>query len=237
MNDTVAVKPKLSNVKEMHSVNYKIENQRVAIRAMVNNASKEISPVWPLENFIAFNPLHGFQSMPFEQALLQKKTAKKTILFNENLEKVNWHVIKWCGSFLDIGQGTIEMPHRDKGLFVGFLKLAQFDIMLHQNNKTSKEWLSSLPSRPEDTILICLHKLFVSTEKHEEFIKDTLSYLPGWAGYIKWMSEWKANRGNKENPISLTDFLAIRLVITCLVWPDAAKEKKKIISKAKKLFN
>jgi uncharacterized protein YbcC (UPF0753/DUF2309 family) len=228
MNHSAAIKPKLSNSKKTQSVNYKIENQRVAIRAIVDNASKEIAPVWPLENFIACNPLHGFETMPFEQALAQKKTAKKDALFNENLEKVNWHMIKWCGSFLDIGQGTIEIPHRDKGLYIGFLKLAQFDSTLHQNNISSKQWLSSLPTCAEDAIVACLDKLSVSAENHEEFLKDTLSHLPGWAGYIKWMSDWKADKKSEENPICLTDFLAIRLVITCLLWPDAAIEKKKI---------
>ncbi|HAT1797638.1 TPA: DUF2309 domain-containing protein [Legionella pneumophila] len=194
---------------------------------MVNNVAKQITPVWPLEKFIACNPLHGFESMSFEEAVLQNQTAKRGVPFNENLEKINWHMIKWCGSFLDIGQGTIEMPHRDKGLYFGFLKLAPFDSTLHQNNKSTKAWLANLPEMPEQAIRLCLDKLGILIKEQEKFLQTTLSHLPGWAGYIKWISEWKNRTGKEENPVSLVDFLAVRLVLTCLLWPEAAQEEKK----------
>lgn len=238
MNQITATRPEVKNNTQRDRRIYKIENDAMSISEMVNNIAKLITPVWPIEKFIACNPLQSFESMSFEDAVIQNQTAKKGIPFNENLERVNWHMIKWCGGFLDTGQGTIEMPHRNKGFYFGFTKLAPFDRSLHNNKKSAKTWLLNLPKAPEQAIHICLNKLNVSITKQEEFLKNTLSYLPGWAGYIKWMSEWKNRTGKKDNPVSILDFLAVRLVITCLLWPDANQEKKnkKIIQMLKSLF-
>lgn len=233
------IKTNKDNQNQMTQCNYPIDNDVMIIQAMVNNVAKQITPVWPLEKFIACNSLHGFESMSFEEAILINQTAKKGTPFNEKLERVNWHMIKWCGSFLDIGQGTIEMPHRDKGLYFGFLKLAPFDSALHQNNKSTKSWLSNLPEMPEQAIRLCLDKLGVLNQRQEEFLQSTLSHLPGWAGYIKWISEWKNRNGKEENPVSLVDFLAVRLVITCVLWPEAnleEKKRKKIVRILNNLF-
>ncbi|HAT9646484.1 TPA: DUF2309 family protein [Legionella pneumophila subsp. pneumophila] len=221
------IKTNTNNENKMTQFNYKVDNDVMIIRAMVNNVAKQMTPVWPLEKFIACNALYGFESMSFEEAVIQNQTAKKGTPFNEKLERVNWHMIKWCGSFLDIGQGTLEMPHRDKGLYFGFLKLAPFDSALHQNSKSIKSWLSNLPEMPEQAIRLCLDNLGVLNQKQEDFLQSTLSHLPGWAGYIKWISEWKNRNGKEENPVSLVDFIAVRLVITCILWPEASQEEKK----------
>lgn len=238
MSHNTAKKPQAYNKDQPKQTTYSVDNDALAIGAMVNNAAKRITPVWPLEKFIACNPLHGFESMSFEEAVIHSETATKRVPFDEKMERVNWHMIKWCGSFLDIGQGTIEMPHRDKGFYFGFLKLSLFDKTLHQNNHSTKTWLLNLPESAEQAIQICLKQLNVLFEEQEEFIQSTLSHLPGWAGYIKWISEWKNRRGTEENPVTLLDFLAVRLVITCLLWPEAAKEKKKkkIIQRLKNLY-
>lgn len=227
MSHITLVKTEINNENQAARFNHKVDNDVMIIQAMVNNVAKQITPVWPLEKFIACNSLHGFESMSFEEAVLQNQTAKKGVPFNESLERVNWHMIKWCGSFLDIGQGTIEMPHRDKGLYFGFLKLACFDSTLHQNNKSTKAWLANLPEMPEQAIRLCLDKLGILIKEQEQFLQTTLSHLPGWAGYIKWISEWKNRTGKEENPVSLVDFLAVRLVLTYLLWPEAVQEEKK----------
>ena len=203
------------------------QNDEIDVQTMVQNCAKLIAPVWPLETFIACNPLHGFESMPFEEAIICSDALLDKSGNNESLKAVNLQMIKWCGAFLDVGQGTINLPHRDKGFYFGFLKLAPFDKQLHKSQQAMKDWLSALPENAEHAIKLCLVYLQIPKEKQEQFIKETLFYLPGWAGFVKWRSEWKNTIDTESKPINLMDFLAVRLIITCLLWPEAGREKKK----------
>lgn len=206
---------------------YKLDkSKQLDIYALVKSAAKCIAPVWPLETFIACNPLQGFESQTFEQALAQGCFKRKKTVQNRALEYVNIQMIKWCGGFFDAGQGSIEMPHREQGFYYGFLKLAYFDNQLHQNKKESKDFLRQLPESSEEAIRACLSRLEVPYGKEESFIAETLLHLPGWAGLVKWKTDWNNLHATEEKGITLLDFLAVRLVITSLLWPDAAKEKK-----------
>ncbi len=210
-------------------VTYHPEKRKgLEIKALVDNAAKSIAPVWPLETFIACNPLQGLEAKNFEDALLQGGLGSQRAARNLQLEAVNLQMIKWCGGFFDAGQGSINMPHRDNGFYYGFLKLAYFDKQLHQNKKEAKEFLQHLPDSAEEAIKICLLRLHVSEGQEGIFISQTLAYLPGWAGLVKWKADWKNSNNPAEASVTLSDFLAVRLVLTCLLWPDAAKEKIRI---------
>lgn len=211
---------------QQKTITFKVNNEKIEIQALVQNCAQAITPVWPLETFIACNPLHGFESMPFEEAIICSDALLKKSVGNEQLKTVNLQIIKWCGAFLDAGQGTINLPHREKGFYFGFLKLAPFDKQLHQNQKDLKDWLLALPESPELTIKRCLNDLNVAKDEHESFIKETLFYLPGWAGFVKWRSERKSDNDTESKPVNLTEFLAVRLIITRLLWPNAAQKKK-----------
>lgn len=204
------------------------KNKDLELQALVNNAAKCIAPVWPLETFIACNPLQGFEAQTFEEALAQGGFRRQRVKRNVQLEEVNLQMIKWCGGFFDAGQGSIDMPYREQGFYYGFLRLAAFDTQLHHNQKEAKEFLHQLPESAEETIKICLKRLHVPKEQEEAFLSKTLSHLPGWAGFVKWKTDWQNSRKPEETKVTLTDFLAVRLVLTCILWPDAAQEKKNI---------
>lgn len=195
------------------------------IHAIVHHAAKCIAPVWPLETFIACNPLQGFEAQTFEEALVQGGVKCPKVEGHLALEDVNLQMIKWCSSYFDAGQGVIDMPHRDRGFYFSFLKLAYFDKQLHQNKKEAKAFLQQLPTSAEDTILLCLRKLNVQPRQKEAFLAQTLQYLPGWAGFMKWKVDWQTSNNSEEKRTTLIDFIAVRLVLTCILWPDAAKEK------------
>jgi uncharacterized protein len=201
------------------------ENANVSadIQAMVSRASTFISPVWPIETFIACNPLQGLETRPFEEALAEASHLYQVNHTEIQFNLVNREMIKWCGAFLDLGQGTIEFPRRSEGFYNGFRMLSIDDKRLHQGIKHNIAWLMSLPNKAEDAIYICLEKLGIALEKQEDFIKDSLSYLPGWAGYVKWREVWRNPSSSEDKtPVTLIDFVAVRLVITALLWPDAS---------------
>ncbi|ARH00712.1 DUF2309 domain-containing protein [Legionella micdadei] len=196
-------------------------NQPKSISAMVANAATLLTPVWPLETFIACNSLHGYESLNFEEAVLESQLNKNAQV-EPKLEEVNRQMIKWCSAFLDSGQSAITMPNKEKGFYAAFISLALYDSTLHQKNKTNKSWLVSLPHNAEQAIIYCFKQLGIPSCEQEKFIERTLCYLPGWAGYIKWMGEWSSRSSRFSS--NLVDFLAIRLVITCLLWPEAGKK-------------
>lgn len=218
------------NYRQEEALNLYAEHNKIEIQAMIQQCAKLITPVWPLETFIACNPLHGFESMPFEEAIICSQALLKKTGNNEQLKAVNLQMIKWCGAFLDAGQGTINLPHRHKGFYFGFLKLAPFDKLLHQNKKERKDWLLALPESAEQAITLCLNDLGITKDKRESFIQETLFYLPGWAGFIKWRSEWRNHTDTESKPVNLIDFLAVRLIITRLLWPQAATKKKDFLA-------
>ncbi|MBL7480354.1 DUF2309 domain-containing protein [Legionella bononiensis] len=215
-------------IKKSEMVYYPAKNKDLELQALVHNAAKCIAPVWPLETFIACNPLQGFEAQSFEEALAQGAFRRQRAERNLQLEEVNLQMIKWCGGFFDAGQGSIYMPNREKGFYFGFLKLAYFDKQLHHNKKQAKEFLQQLPESAEEALKMCLQILHVPQGQEEAFLSQTLRYLPGWAGFVKWKTDWQNSKKPEETQVTLTDFLAVRLVLTCILWPDAAKEKKSI---------
>lgn len=191
------------------------------IKALVQTAAKFIPPVWPLETFIACNPLQGFENKNFDEAFLVGHQRFKSSDYSLQLNAVNLQMIKWCSAFFDEGQNSIEMPFRNNGLYFAFKKLACYDTKLHFDKKLAKIFLQQLPESAEDAIALCLHKLEVPMGQAVAFLEANFAYLPGWSGYVKWHTDWKNLKNTQENVVSLTDFMAIRLVITVLLWPDA----------------
>jgi uncharacterized protein YbcC (UPF0753/DUF2309 family) len=184
----------------------------ISIKTLIANAAKIIAPLWPLQTVIARNPLQGLESLPFEEAL----ALGETFLAGggeTTASAVNRELVKWCQVFLDEGQATLSMPERDKGFYRAWALLAPFD----RNLKASRnnDWLFSLPETAEEAVLFCLKRLAIPEDRIEEYLKYTLAEIPGWAGYIKWREEWQPREAGLKNPITLTDFLAVRLVITC----------------------
>lgn len=191
------------------------------IRTLIAKAAEIIAPIWPMQTIIARNPLQCMESLGFEEAIAigEKFLASNSRM--HHLSEVNREMIKWCQVFLDEGQATIVMPEREKGFYRAWSLLAPFDNRL-QSSKNNK-WLLSLPSEAEEAISLCLNKLEIPKEQIEEYFKNSLAELPGWAGYIKWRAEWQNKEIGFKNPINLTDFLAVRLAITCAIDENCTK--------------
>lgn len=203
------------------------KQKRADVQAMVSNAAQCLAPVWPLETFIACNPLQGLESLAFEEALLEGRRLFGSAHAIPKLEAVNRELIKWCGVFLDMGQGTIEAPNRNKGFYAAFKSLSCYDKSLHQGCKNTQSWLNNLPEDAEEAIILCLNKLGVASDYQESFIKESFSYLPGWAGHVKWRAVWKNPSATQDYcPVTLVDFIAVRLILTASLWPEARWEKK-----------
>ena len=195
----------------------------INIKTLIANAAEIIAPLWPMQTIIARNPLQGIESLNFEDAIAMGEiflTSSSDMDGNASIE-VNREMVKWCQVFLDEGQATIAMPEREKGFYRAWSLLAPFDNKLRSSK--NNEWLLSLPYDAEEAILFCLKRMAIPEDQIEEYLKYSLAELPGWAGYVKWRAEWQNEEARLKNPITLTDFLAVRFVITCALQKDSQK--------------
>jgi uncharacterized protein len=196
--------------------------QTLSISQLVDNASDIVAPVWPLKNFIAVNPLQGLEHLPFEQAAAQAQQYRAlNAEASQGQEAVNRQLIKWCCTYFDEGQATIPMPGRHLGFYRAFARLAPFDRMLRGTKKNSTV-LASLPDSPEEAIAQNLEQLPIAPHDRETFIRQELAALPGWSGYVKWWQNWQAPGLRRKRPATLIDYIAVRLVLTRLLWPEAS---------------
>ena len=187
----------------------------------IKESWKTIAPSWPLKNLIAANPLQGFEDLTIEQALVQGAAYFQQAELPEPMQSINRESIKWLQAFFDEGQATIPMPLRKTGLYGAWIKLAQFDNKLHGKNSEKQAWLAGLPLSSEQVIAECLLCLSIAKQDRVKFLTLLLTTLPGWAAHIKYRTEWTGDQPTHPNPVSQADYLAMRLVITYLFWPEA----------------
>ncbi|MBC7507819.1 MAG: DUF2309 family protein, partial [Ferruginibacter sp.] len=199
------------------------QTQKFNLDKLVKQSWKNISPFWPLKNLIAVNPLQGLEDLPIEDAMAQGAAFFQQKDLPQPMESVNRVTIKWLQAFFDEGQATIEMPLRNYGLYNAWKKLAYFDVQLHADDVEKKKWLSELSEFSEPAIVDCLLRLNITGEEQAIFMTLMLTTLPGWAAHIKYRTDW--TEGDLQHPHSVTqmDYLAIRLIITTLLWKDAIK--------------
>ena len=181
----------------------------------------KVAPFWPLKNLIAVNPLQGLEDLPVEDALNLGAVYFQQKKLPQEMEAVNRETIKWLQVFFDDGQATIPMPLRKQGLYAAWRKLVLYDNKLHGNDAGKQEWLRALPETSEQAIAEHLLRLSIAKEERETFLTLLLTTLPGWAGYVKYRTEWAGLDANHPHPVTQSDYLAVRLIITSLLWPEA----------------
>ncbi len=192
------------------------------IKELVARAADVVAPVWPLKTFIAVNPLQGLEHLPFEQAVIEAKRQRNCESSDiAGFECVNRELIKWCSAYFDEGQAIIRMPGRDLGFYHAFRELAQYDRRLNRS-KAAKALLASLPESPENAISESLNQLRIPKNQQVSFIRQSLAALAGWAGYVKWKENWECSSDRSKRPATLVEFVAVRLILTQILWPEAS---------------
>jgi uncharacterized protein YbcC (UPF0753/DUF2309 family) len=207
---------KANIAKKLHN----FQEVEMNIQEIINKAANILTPVWPIKKFIACNPLHGFEDLKFDEALEQSEEYYQNNREAKALNLVNCHMIKWCQAFLDEGQASLSMPNRELGFYQAWKSLAQFDSLLHENKPDRIKALLALEDNPKKVIEQCLRVLKVPELEWEEFLRKVFAQLSGWAGYIKNLETIDlCDRPSK--PITLMDYMAVRLVMMTFLWPSA----------------
>ncbi|WP_080057968.1 DUF2309 domain-containing protein [Spirosoma aerolatum] len=187
----------------------------------VTSSFKKIAPFWPLKNLIAVNPLQGFEELPIEEALAQGKAYFQQPTLPEPIEAINRQTIKWLTVYADDGQATLPMPMRHLGLFAAWRQLAIHDKSLYDQDTSKRQWLANLPEQPVQALRESLFQLGITNDEHEQFLTLMLTTLPGWASYIRYRTDWAGLDAHHPHPVTQVDYLALRVIITALLWPEA----------------
>ena len=188
-------------------------------QALKNSWNK--APItWPLKNIIASNPLRGFEDLPFEAAVKKASQYFQKQSLPVEMETINRETIKWLQILSDEGQGTINPFDGEETPYALWLSFAQVDKNLHENNQQKIQWLKDVPLSSKGAIPHCLKALDTSEAQQELFLTLMLTTLPGWSGAVKYQNEWN---GLKNPFLSSDDYMAMRLIITTLLWPQATK--------------
>lgn len=189
---------------------------------LIRKSWKYIAPFWPLKNLVAVNPLCGLEDLPIEQALVEGKILFESNELPREMKLINRQTIKWLQAFFDDGHAVIAMPYRSRGLYGSWKTLIRFDLQLIGNKTKMLQWVLDLPESSDDAITQCLMRLNIP-EKHQGiFLTLMLTTLPGWASHIKYCIHWKENSMPSKYPVSESDYLAFRLIITTLLWEKAS---------------
>lgn len=139
---------------------------------------------------------------------------------------LNPEVIRYCAAFLDKGQATITMPNRNEGFFIAVGKLVSCGIESKNFpgvRNDFQRWLKN-KTPPLQVIQECLNRLHVNNQDTQDFILRSLLSLPGWAGMFSRM-EYHPHEAPPHIPVSLIDFLAVRLAFESRAIERIAKRK------------
>ncbi len=138
----------------------------------------------------------------------------------EKILAVNRESIKWLQAWFDEGQASMMMPWRKKGVYFAWRQLIEHDARLHGHHGAKKAWLRQLPESAEHAVMECLKHLKIAREDQENFLTLMLTTLPGWAAHVKYRTDW-VRQPVHHCAVTKTEYIAMRLVITCLLWPEA----------------
>ena len=128
------------------------------------------------------------------------------------IETINREMVKWCSVFLDEGETSWSMPHRDQTFYGAWTFLAQHDVTLRLVGiRDAPKKIRALPERPEDAVLDSLTRLRIPKRAWEEYLSLHLAAMPGWTGYIKWRAHQSGYPWQQQFPIDLVKYLAVRL--------------------------
>ncbi len=135
-----------------------------------------------------------------------------TLTGSSLVEQINDQMMKWTAAFLDEGVAGWEMPSRAGGFYEGWRELASRDLSCRfLGIKNFSRKIRELPDSAEDAIAISLDRLRIPPDRRTEYQSRLFAQLPGWAGFIRWLTENPEYPGQRTRPIDIVQFLAVRL--------------------------
>ncbi|TFC64958.1 DUF2309 family protein [Cryobacterium sp. TMT2-15-1] len=206
------------------------------LRAQVATAAHDIVPSWPVESFIAVNPLAGHEPRPFETATTPgvALTRSRDAYLNDadrgpivtaDLEAALAHRVPELAEQLTIAGKSVSVV----GVAVRDMKIAQWNSPVATRpsapwlDEYLATWVSSylnpdplwaMPHRQHGFYQVWRTLARRDPSLHRtartETLRTELQFLPGWVGHIKWRAE-------KIGDIELLSYLGVRLTLQAVL--------------------
>lgn len=157
-------------------------------------------------------------TLPAEASLEKMKQLEAQHTQKQIHSDVDRHLIKWLTVFMDQGSTEWNMPKRRQGFYKAWRNIASFDLTL-----PDRERIKELPSDALDLLDTVLQDYNPDTWEH--IFEDHLLALPGWTGYIAYRADHEDD-WQQISPISMIDYLAVRLALCSLLQQDILTEEQ-----------
>ncbi|MEW6470847.1 MAG: DUF2309 domain-containing protein [Actinomycetota bacterium] len=205
--------------------------QRAVLATRIAAAARIVPPVWPLERFVAVNPLLGLIDQGFHRAVVEAQrwlgaagypgVAPGPVAPRTRAEEIDPHeasvvdrlVGRWCALLVD-DHGPAATPG---DAYLRWRGLAAHDPALRRRmgRRRLTAALNELPGRADDAVLAALDAIAPVSDPAAE-LRGQLARRPGWAGYARWCDEW-ATPGDPQPRLRLVELLAIGLATDGLI--------------------
>ncbi|MBL8777647.1 MAG: DUF2309 domain-containing protein [Acidimicrobiales bacterium] len=204
---------------------------RARLRVEIAESSRIVAPVWPLERFVAVNPLLGLLEEGFDGAVSDARRwlgargypgvpapsqRVGTVLATaapDVAEAVAGLVARWCALLVD-PHGTMAGA---ASRYEAWRQVARHDRSLRRLvGGDLAASVAALPDRADDAVLTALDRLGIEPEGRTHELRAQLARLPGWAGYARWCDEWSGPQDPTPR-LHLVELLAIALSTDAMV--------------------
>ncbi|MFB6087594.1 MAG: DUF2309 domain-containing protein, partial [Haloarculaceae archaeon] len=150
---------------------------------------------------------HGFDADPETTLAEMESTASGSSPDPDpRTEAVDRVLSKWLAVFLDEGNAGWPMPDRESGFYAAWREVAPYDGEIPGYDRPS-----DLPEDPVAALEAVLSEY--PRWKWETIFEQQLVALPGWTGFVKRRAGDDAGPWQSSCPISLTGYLAVRLLL------------------------
>jgi uncharacterized protein YbcC (UPF0753/DUF2309 family) len=144
------------------------------------------------------------------------RSLLRTLTGWDLLDEVRPVFIRYCAAYLDEGLAAWNLPGRHEG-FSAWRRLAENDLTwtfagLSDGRKALARW----PEDSVDAIIAELRRLGLPESRWAGYLTRLALELPGWSGMINWRQQHSDYPANRETPVALADYLAVRLCLDSL---------------------
>ncbi|MDH3405540.1 MAG: DUF2309 domain-containing protein [Gammaproteobacteria bacterium] len=137
------------------------------------------------------------------------------VLTGEDIfEQTREHLIRHVASHLDEGLAAWHNPARKRGFYTAWRASAGDENTWALSDLPEwRQHLERLPEDPLETIAQELQLLGVKPVRWAGYLQRLALELPGWSGMFLWRHQRPDYNGQRDVPVNMIDYLAVRLVL------------------------
>ena len=140
------------------------------------------------------------------RGLLRSLTGK------DLFDQVRPYLIRLSAAYLDEGLAAWNLPDRADGLYPAWRRLIARDaVWAFAGLSDGRAALAGWPDDPVAAVIAELRRLEIPEARWDGYLRRLALELPGWSGMMNWRQQHPAYPANRETPVALVDYLAVRL--------------------------